>query len=87
MSRLAEMVIVKVGEGSSVQAIVDYLTSIGLIDEQSIRAYTIEQEFFKRMRDPRAKSARDIEIDLAAEFDLSVRHVRRIRTRSLKKRT
>ena len=83
---LMEMVRAKLGPDAKAQQVIEHLSAEGLLDGWRLRAYVIVQEFFRRMRDPKNANAYDVEQDLAAEFDVTDRYVRKLRTKGLKKR-
>ncbi len=68
----------KLGEGATVEQVVEFLYAGGAINNRSLRFHVIGAEFFRLMRDT-DRTASDIEQELAARYDVSQDFVKYIR--------
>ncbi len=85
-AKLDELLRIKTGASMSAEDIVEHLIASNLLQDKRLRDDVIMKEYFRRMRDPKNKNSYDVEQALAAEFDVTDRYVRWLRTRILKNR-
>lgn len=68
----------KLGEQPSIEQLVDFLYAGGAINNRSLRFHVIGAEFFRLMRDT-DRTARDIEIELSARYNVSQTFIKWVR--------
>lgn len=70
----------EVGENPSLPELVEHLISSGAIDRNTANHYVINTEFFQRLRIGPEKTVGDLEAQMAAEYGMSIRWMRYLRT-------
>ena len=81
----AEIIKKKLGEQPTVDNVLALMVEHGVLEFPSVRRAIVIHEFWKIYRSRPDRTACDIEMELAARFDMSRRYVTHLRSRDLKK--
>jgi len=76
---LIRLVKEQLGEQPSVEQVITHLESVGVVKDGSATVYVVGSEFFRIMALPKVRTARDIELELSALYDLHEQHVKKVR--------
>lgn len=81
----AEIIKKKLGEQPTVEKILALMVEHGALEFPSVRRAVVVYEFWELYRKEPKRTACDIELELAARFDMSRRNVTHLRSRDVKR--
>lgn len=82
---LIDIAVAKLGASPPVERVIELLVREQVITAKRVRRAVVRHEFYRMLADPHSvRTAHDIEQELAARFDISVRSVQAMRSEGRK---